>query len=488
MSNSIMVVGTSSSVGKSLVATALCRLLRQDGRSVAPFKAQNMSLNAYVTPEGGEIGYAQALQAWAAGVEPHVDMNPILLKPQGDMTSQIVLHGHLVGTYRAGDYYETFFERGWQAVTETLDRLQQQYDWIVCEGAGSPAEVNLRHRDLTNMRVAKYLQAPTLLVADIDRGGALAHVVGTLQVLPEDERKLFAGIIINKFRGVRKLLQPGLDWLQEYTGLPIVGVLPWLEFALPAEDSMSLLEQRGRKGSAELEIAVIQLPRISNFTDFDPLGAEPSVKLRYVALYEQLGSPDAVILPGSKATIPDLLAMQESGMAEQVKRFSGAISGICGGMQMLGARIADAEGVEGQAGTFPGLGLLPLETSFTGHKVTQQVTARSQWLGSWPVKGYEIHQGRTQFGREARPMFDRPELGCVSADNRVWGTYLHGLFDNHAWRRQWLNRLRAARGLRPLPNLEGHYHNDRERLLDRLTDTWKPHLHLERIGYRPKGS
>ncbi|MGK7909139.1 MAG: cobyric acid synthase [Synechococcus sp.] len=486
MSNSMMVVGTSSNVGKSLVAAALCRVLKRDSWSVTPFKAQNMSLNAYVTPKGGEIGYAQALQAWAAEVEPHVDMNPILLKPQGNMTSQIVLHGHPVGTYRAGDYYETFFDRGWQAVTETLDRLQQQYDWIVCEGAGSPAEVNLRHRDLTNMRVAKYLQAPTLLVADIDRGGALAHVVGTLQVLPEDEQKLFSGIIINKFRGVLDLLQPGLDWLEEYTGLPIVGVLPWLEFALPAEDSMSLFEQRGRKQAAELEIAVIRLPRIANFTDFDPLGAEPSVKVRYVALDDSLGSPDVVILPGSKATIHDLLAMQDSGMADQVRRFSGAIAGICGGMQMLGKEIVDSEGFEGLRGTFRGLGLLPLETAFTGDKVTQQVTTRSRWLGSLPIQGYEIHQGRTQLGRDAQPMFDRSELGCVSEDGRVWGSYLHGLFDNHAWRRQWLNRVRASKGLRPLPELEGHYSEDRDRLLDRLVDTWQPHLHLDRIGYRPK--
>ena len=308
--------------------------------------------------------------------------------------------------------------------------------------------------------------------------------MGTLQVLPEDERKLFSGIVINKFRGVRDLLQPGLDWLENYTGLPIVGVLPWLDFALPAEDSMSLFEQRGRKRSAELEIAVIRLPRIANFTDFDPLGAEPSVRLRYVSLTEPLGSPDAVIVPGSKATIPDLLAMQESGMAEQLRRFSGAIAGICGGLQMLGREIADAEGLEGQAGRFSGLGLLPLETALTGDKVTQLVTTRSQWLGSWPVQGYEIHQGRSQFGRQARPMFDRQELGCVSEDGRVWGSYLHGLFDNHAWRRQWLNRVRRSKGLPPLPVLEGHYSEERDRLLDRLADSWQSHLHLDRMGYR----
>jgi adenosylcobyric acid synthase len=480
-----MVVGTSSSVGKSLVVTALCRILRQDGWSVAPFKAQNMSLNAYVTAAGGEMGYAQALQAWAAGVAPHVDMNPILLKPQGNMSSQIVLNGQPVGIYRAGDYYESFFERGWQEVRLALDRLTPAYDWTICEGAGSPAEVNLRHRDLTNMRVAQYLNAPTLLVADIDRGGALAHVVGTLQVLPEEERRLFAGIVINKFRGVLDLLQPGLDWLQSYTGLPIVGVLPWLEFALPAEDSMSLFEPRSRPTSAELEIAVIRLPHIANFTDFDPLRAEPSVRLRYVALGEPLGSPDAVILPGSKATIADLLALQTSGLAAQIQTFTGAVVGICGGLQMLGSAIADPDGYEGHQGTYAGLELLPSTTTLTAAKVTQQVITASRWLGEHPIAGYEIHQGRTRFGQETKPIFEQEHLGCRTTDGRVWGSYLHGLFDNHAWRRHWLNRLRANRGLPPLPILEGHYSSDRDRLLDRLADTWRSHLDLSLLGYSP---
>ena len=471
-----MVVGTSSNVGKSLVVAALCRILARRGYQVAPFKAQNMSLNAYVTAGGGEIGYAQAMQAWAAGVEPHVDMNPILLKPQGNMTSQIILHGKAVGTYRAGDYYETFFDRGWAAVTETLDRLSGQYDWIVCEGAGSPAEVNLRHRDLTNMRVAKYLQAPTWLVADIDRGGALAHVVGTLQVLPEEEQKLFTGLVINKFRGVLDLLQPGLDWLENYTGVPIVGVLPWLEFALPAEDSMSLLEQRGRKSSADLEIAVIRLPRIANFTDFDPLAAEPTVRVRYVGISEPLGHPDAVILPGSKATIADWIALEESGMAAQIQRYSGAIAGICGGMQMLGDVIQDLEGLEGKRGEFRGLGLLPLKTMFTGDKITHQVSLRSFWPVEAPMSGYEIHQGRTEMGDGVLPLCDRPTVGCVLPGGRVWGSYLHGMFDNHTWRRAWLNQLRTQRGLRRLPSLEGHYKEERDRLLDRLADAWEPHL------------
>ncbi|MEM9537643.1 MAG: cobyric acid synthase CobQ, partial [Cyanobacteria bacterium P01_E01_bin.45] len=236
----------------------------------------------------------------------------------------------------------------------------------------------------------------------------------------------------------------------------------------------------------EVEIAVLRLPRIANFTDFDPLNAEPSIKLRYVTLDEPLGSPDVVILPGSKATISDLRALQKSGMAEQVRQFSGAIAGVCGGMQMLGQAIADPEGIEGEAATVRGLELLPLETTFTGDKVTQQVSTSSRWMGEMAIAGYEIHQGHTQFGADATPMFDRPELGCVSENGRVWGTYLHGLFDNHVWRRQWLNRVRAEKGLRPLPILDGHYSVERDRLLDRLADAWHPHLHLDRIGYYPK--
>ncbi|MEO0803359.1 MAG: cobyric acid synthase [Cyanobacteria bacterium J06642_2] len=486
MTRSVMVVGTSSSVGKSLVATALCRIFAQDGWSVAPFKAQNMSLNAYVAPSGGELGYAQAVQAWAAGIEPQVTMNPVLLKPQGNMTSQVILNGIPAGTYRAGDYYKTFFDRGWQAVAAALDTLQMQYEWLVCEGAGSPAEVNLHHRDLSNMRVAKYLRSPTLLVADIDRGGALAHVVGTLQVLPADERQLFSGIIINKFRGVLDLLQPGLDWLADYTGLPIVGVLPWLDFALPAEDSMSLWERRGRKSGAELEIAVIRLPHISNFTDFDPLEAEPSVRVRYVGLDEALGVPDVAILPGSKSTIADLLALQGAGMATQIQRFSGAIVGICGGMQMLGTTVADPDGCEGKSGTYLGLDLLPAETVLTGEKVTQRVETRSLWPVSAPILGYEIHQGTTTFGRTSQPICDRTDLGCKTSDARIWGSYLHGLFDNHGWRRQWLNSLRQAKNLPRLPNLTGHYQSDREVVLDKLAATWRPHLNLSAIGYQLK--
>lgn len=490
-----MVVGTSSHVGKTLLVTALCRILKRAGKRVAPFKAQNMSLNAYVTAEGKEIAYAQALQAWAAGIPPAVEMNPILLKPQGNLTSQVILNGVATGTYRAGEYYERWFEPGWQAVTAALAHLQHYYDWIICEGAGSPAEVNLKHRDLVNMRVALHLGSPTWLVADIDRGGALAHVVGTLQLLEPEERALIQGIVINKFRGSRELLQPGLDWLENYTGIPVVGVLPWLDLALPQEDSLGieamsqaqpqLLEDRRESASqrawrgSQLEIAVIRLPKIANFSDFDPLVAEPSVCLRWVHPGEALGSPDVVILPGSKTTLADLFTLAKTGLADQLRQYSGQIVGICGGLQMLGEKITDPEGIEGVAGTYPGLGFLPLTTILEPIKVTQQIQTHIQWPTQAPILGYEIHQGSTQ----AHPagclsLFERENLGWRDPSGRVWGSYLHGLFDNHLWRRQWLNQLRRQKNWDPLPELDGHYSQQREQLLEHLADLWQPHLEL----------
>ncbi len=486
-----MVVGTSSHVGKTLVVTALCRILKKAGKRVTPFKAQNMSLNAYVTPEGKEIAYAQALQAWAAGIPPAVEMNPILLKPQGNLTSQIILNGVAVGTYRAGEYYERWFAPAWQAVKEALAQLQEQYDWIVCEGAGSPAEVNLKHRDLVNMRVALHLGSPTWLVADIDRGGALAHVVGTLQLLDPEERALIRGIVINKFRGSRELLQPGLDWLENYTGIPVVGVLPWLDWVLPQEDSMGieanpqLLENRRESAScrasrgSQLEIAVIRLPQVANFSDFDPLLAEPTVRLRWIHPGQSLGSPDVVILPGSKTTLKDLFLLQKTGLADQLRQYSGHIVGICGGLQMLGETITDPEGLEGVAGTYPGLGFLPLTTILKPTKVTQQVQTHIQWPAQAPILGYEIHQGSTQADPSGcLPMFDQENLGWRDPTGRIWGSYLHGLFDNHLWRRHWLNDLRKRKGWDPLPELEGHYAQQREELLERLADLWQPHLDL----------
>jgi len=482
----IMVVGTTSHAGKSLVTTAICRILAQRGERVTPFKGQNMALNAYVTATGGEIGHAQAVQAWAAKTEPRVEMNPVLLKPQGDMTSQVIIKGEVAGRVGAAEYYEQYFHRGWQAITESLEALAQDFDWVVCEGAGSPAEINLKHRDMTNMRVASHLNAATILVVDIDRGGAFAHVVGTLELLEPEERALIKGVVINKFRGQRSLLDSGITWLEEYTGIPVLAVIPWMDQVFPAEDSLDLLERRsGKKQGSDLLISVLRLPRIANFTDFDALEAEPSVHLQYLLPHEPLGYSDALIIPGSKTTIPDLLALKEAGTATTIKNYldgGGTVMGICGGLQILGNTIADPEGLEGEAGTYPGLGLLPLKTVIDRYKITRQRTCTSRYpQEGFPITGYEIHQGvTTLISPEAnhRPLFDDPSLGFVRQDLTVWGTYLHGLFDNGAWRRMWLNHLRSRRGLPSLPTGIPNYQEQREAMLDTLAEKVAIHLDI----------
>jgi adenosylcobyric acid synthase len=490
----IMVVGTTSHAGKSLIATALCRILSRRGWRVSPFKGQNMALNAYVTPNGGEIGHAQAVQAWAAGVMPCVEMNPILLKPQGDMTSQVILMGKAVGNVSASDYYEQYFTAGWQAIEESLRRLGNEFDLIVCEGAGSPAEINLKHRDLTNMRVAMHLNAPTLLVVDIDRGGAFAHVVGTLELLEPEERALIKGVVINKFRGQRSLLEPGITWLEERTGIPVVGVIPWMEELFPAEDSLDLLDRISKKKQgSELTIAVIRLPRISNFTDFDPLEAEPSVTVKYLMPTQSLGHPDAVIIPGTKTTIADLMVLQKTGMAAEIQNYAaagGTVLGICGGFQMLGKILADPEGVEGHEGRYQGLDLLPLKTVITGNKVARQRLVSSNYPQvGLPVAGYEIHQGRSRLieseeeekQSSCKPLFDDPGLGIVDVSQSIWGSYLHGLFDNGPWRRAWLNYLRQQRGLTSLPTGVPNYREQREAVLNSLADIVDKELDLSSV-------
>ena len=486
----IMVVGTTSHAGKSFLTAALCRILARRGWRVAPFKGQNMALNAYVTSVGGEIGYAQAVQAWAAGVAPRVEMNPILLKPQGDMTSQVIIKGKVVGKTKASEYYEQYFKPGWQAIEDSLYRLSTEFDLAVCEGAGSPAEINLKHRDLTNMRVARHLNAPTLLVVDIDRGGAFAHVVGTLELLEPEERSLIKGVVINKFRGTRSLLDSGITWLEERTEIPVVGVIPWSDQIFPAEDSLDLFERRSPKRDREIQIAVIRLPRISNFTDFDPLEAEPTVSIKYVSLKESLGYPDAVIVPGSKTTIADLIALQKSGMAEQLQAYAaagGTVLGICGGFQILGQSLSDPEGIEGEDGYYLGLNLLPLKTVILPHKVARQRQVTSQYpQAGLPVAGYEIHLGRSRLVEPQdkkskssyQPMFDDSGLGVVDDSQSIWGCYLHGLFDNGPWRRAWLNNLRQKRGLSSLPTGIANYREQREAMLNSLANLVEANLDL----------
>jgi adenosylcobyric acid synthase len=446
-----------------------------------------MALNAYVTASGGEIGHAQAVQAWAAGIAPWVEMNPILLKPQGDMTSQVIIKGKAVGKVGAAEYYEQYFDVGWQAIEESLRRLGEEFDMLVCEGAGSPAEINLKHRDLTNMRIAKHLNAPTILVVDIDRGGAFAHVVGTLELLDPDERALIKGVVINKFRGQRSLLQSGIDWLEERTGIPVIGVIPWLDQSFPAEDSLSLIDGRSSNPTGDLNIAVVRLPRISNFTDFDPLESEDTVSVKYISPKQSLGHPDAVIIPGSKTTIADLIVLHKTGMAEEIQNYvaaGGTVLGICGGYQMLGKILADPEGIEGHEGRYKGLGLLPLKTVIAGQKVARQRLVTSNFpQEGLPVAGYEIHQGRTRLieGENIQQLFDDPNLGVVDDTQSVWGAYLHGLFDNGPWRRAWLNRLRQQRGLKSLPTGVPNYREQRELMLNALADAVEPHLNLTTV-------
>lgn len=489
----LMVVGTTSHAGKSLLTAAICRILARKGWRVAPFKGQNMALNSYVTASGGEIGYAQALQAWAAGVAPRIEMNPILLKPQGDMTSQVVLGGRVVGQTTAQEYYDKYFQPGWQAIEESLRRLGSEFDFLVCEGAGSPAEINLKHRDLTNMRVAKHLNAATLLVVDIDRGGAFAHVVGTLELLEPEERALIKGVVINKFRGQRSLLDSGIEWLEERTGIPVIGVIPWMEEAFPAEDSLDLMERRSRKNNADVNISVVRFPRIANFTDFDPLEAEPSVSVKYVGPRDTIGYPDALILPGSKTTIADLLTIQKTGLAEQIQNYAaagGTVLGICGGFQMMGRILADPEGIEGQEGRFQGLELLPIRTLIAGAKIARQRMVSSNYpQDGLPVIGYELHHGRSQLlDAETvqklgtfHALFDDANLGLVDDTQSLWGTYLHGIFDNGPWRRAWLNRLRQQRGLKSMPTGIANYRNQREQLLDGLAKKVAEHIDLPKV-------
>ncbi len=496
--HAIVVVGTASNAGKSLLCAGLCRVLARKGYRVTPFKGQNMALNSYVAPAiaggMGEMGYAQAVQAWAARTAPLVEMNPVLLKPQGDATSQVILRGQVAGTTEAAAYYRDYFACGWQAIVESLNALSRQFDVVICEGAGSPAEINLKHRDLTNMRIAKHLNAPTILVANIDLGGVFAHIIGTLALLDPDERALIRGIVINKFRGQLSLLQSGIDWLERETGIPVLGVLPHLALDFPAEDSVSLLDRPRRKGAEDVEIAVVRLPRLANFTDFDPLLAERTVTLRYVLPHEELGQPDAVILPGTKATIADLQVLHASGMTERLHRYAaggGTLLGICGGLQMLGRELADPQGTEGQAGTYGGLGLLPIATCFGAEKLLRQrqIAPCYDWYDAageippHPICGYEIHQGRTTVAEDANllPLFDDPDLGWRDRDRPIWGTYLHGLLENGTWRRAWLNTLRLKRGLDPLPTDIPHYAEPRDRLFDTVADAIETHLDLSRL-------
>jgi adenosylcobyric acid synthase len=498
----LMIQGTSSHAGKSVLVAALCRIFAQDGWRVAPFKSQNMSLNSFVTPEGGEMGRAQVLQAQAAGIPPHTDMNPILLKPTSERGAQVILNGKVVGHLEAEDYHQVKFDL-WPHARAALERLRSTYQVVILEGAGSPAEVNLKERDIVNMHVAKVAEAPVLLVGDIDRGGVFASLVGTLELLEPWERKLVAGLVINKFRGAQELLTKGLEFLARKTGKPVLGVIPYIRnLSLEEEDTVNLDERLDSASEKDhlnsLDLVVIRLPYISNATDFQPLEKEAGVRVRYVEDTGRLGVPDCVFLPGSKSVGSDLSFMRRSGLAAAVMRLAVngvPVVGICGGYQILGRSIDDPEGVEFGPSRIEGLGLLPVDTVMAREKSTHQVKAVAKmevpWLGlrtgCTPIVGYEIHMGISRVDGDAPLLIlerdgkrVRVEDGAIHEELPVFGCYLHGLFENPALRRDFLNYLRRRRGLGFMYGLED-WDSVRERNLDRLAEVVRDSLDLERI-------
>ncbi|HET6843733.1 MAG TPA: cobyric acid synthase [Candidatus Angelobacter sp.] len=461
----LMVQGTTSSAGKSLLVTALCRIFRQAGISVAPFKAQNMALNSAVTCDGLEIGRAQAVQAEAAEIEPSVDMNPILLKPEGDRRSQVVVLGKVLASMAAREYHEHKPELR-TVVADALDRLRRKYQLVIIEGAGSPAEINLKERDLVNMFVARLVNAPVLLAGDIDRGGVFASFVGTMELLEPEERALVRGFVVNNFRGDRALLEPGLDFLSRRTGVPVVGVIPHIPNLQIAEEDSLALQWRTRKAPAPdtVDIAVVCFPRISNYDDFQPLEHLPGVSLRFVTTPDEVCDADLLILPGSKSTISDLAWLRSTGFEELIRaRASNGrpVMGMCGGCQMLGQAIEDPEAIESPTPYADGLKLLDLKTRFSANKMTAQVTFRTRLSGFWGMSGeqdlhgYEIHMGMIEQTAGTAPfeivirngMPARISDGAVNESGSVMGTMIHGFFTNQPLREALIRSLQRRKGL-----------------------------------------
>ncbi|MDR3539413.1 MAG: cobyric acid synthase [Desulfosporosinus sp.] len=498
MSARLMIQGTSSSVGKSVLAAAFCRIFYQEGYLVSPFKAQNMALNSFVTAAGGEMGRAQVVQAQAAGVEPDVRMNPILLKPSGPSGSQVVIMGQSQGNVTALRYHGEYQRMTWPYVQDALQSLLDEYEIVVIEGAGSPAEVNLKSNDIVNMRVALEANAPVLLVADIDRGGALASVVGTLELVEPNERAMIKGIIFNKFRGELALLQPALDFIAERTGIPVVGVVPYFKIRIPDEDSVALNESSEQPSAAlseQLDVAVIRFPYISNFTDFDALQDEQDVSVRYVTEVGNLGKPDLIILPGSKNTLADLRFLHESGLGRQISKLTEddvPLIGICGGYQMMGRSVMDPLHTESELEEVLGLGILPMVTEFYPQKHTVQSTGTIlsnqdffKACTGETVVGYEIHMGRSTPDEGQAPLFNLMSNGVSYADGlqagNAYGTYLHGIFDNDSlrtalliWLWQRRDRLRPVEASLSQAAL-------RESAFNELADLVRQSVDLERI-------
>lgn len=473
----LMIQGTTSDAGKSTVVAALCRALARRGVSVAPFKPQNMALNSAVTEDGGEIGRSTALQAQACYLAPHSDMNPVLLKPETDRGAQVILRGKVHGHMDALDYH-AYKRTAKASVMAAWQALESRFDMIIAEGAGSPAEINLREGDIANMGFAEAADCPVILVGDIDRGGVFAQLVGTLALLSEGEQARTQGFIINRFRGDMALLNPGLEWLEARTGKPVLGTLPYLQgLVLDAEDSIGLTQ--AKKAGQTLNVIVPALPRISNHTDFDPLRLHPQVSLTFVGPDQPIPAADVIILPGSKSTASDLEWLKRQGWDNAIQRhlrYGGKVLGICGGFQMLGEWVDDAEGLEGKPGKVAGLGLLPLTTRMVAGKQLRNVRGVTVADGA-TVTGYEIHNGVSDGVALSSPLFDlegRLE-GAVSDDGHILGTYLHGLFDHPEACQSLLKQLGLVNGE------QSDYQAHRERELDRLADMLEEHIDIEAV-------
>lgn len=496
MAKVIMVQGTMSNAGKSFLVAGLCRILRQDGHRAAPFKSQNMALNSFITEEGLEIGRAQAMQAEAAGIKPMACMNPILLKPTDHTGSQVIVNGKVLRNMRAKEYF-SYKKNLVPDIERAFRKLEDYADYIVVEGAGSPAEINLRENDIVNMGLAERIGAPVLLVGDIDRGGVFAQLLGTLMLLTEEERRRVDGIVINKFRGDASLLAPGIELLEQKGRVPVIGVVPYTDIMLEDEDSLTRRFEKREKGC--IDIAVICYPRISNFTDFNIFEQMSSVSVRYITGVPELRSPDIIMLPGSKNTMGDLEWMRGNGLESAVKRMAERIPvfGICGGYQMLGESISDPEGVEG-GGSIQGMGLLPVRTRLGKEKVRRQTRGRIHGTGGilaplsgTEYEGYEIHMGRTELSEARTENFISQDgkcsgglaaIVCGSGKNRnVYGTYIHGIFDRGETAAALVNALAAAKHVEPERGVFEDYRSFKERQYDKLADTLRRHLNMEKI-------
>lgn len=488
----IMIQGTASSVGKSMITAAFCRIFTQDGYDVNPFKSQNMSLNSYITHEGHEMGRAQVMQAEAAAKAPVVQMNPILLKPTSDRKSQVIIEGKVYKDMDAVDYF-AYKKQLKSRISEIYNQLSDKSDVVVIEGAGSPAEINLNTEDFVNMGMAKLAKAPVILVGDIDRGGVFASLAGTMLLLTEEERKHVKGVIINKFRGSYEILEPGLKMLEDIIKVPVLGVIPYYHHYLEDEDSVGDWLRHVDAGEKEIDIAVISLPYMSNFTDFNAFRQYEGVRLRFVRLHEELGNPDAILIPGTKSTIKDMLALQQSWMAQQVieaHQKGSVVFGICGGYQILGSKILDPEKAESDLESIDGLKLLQQETLFKPEKTTTLSEGIESFFGT-AVKGYEIHMGETTSYEGSRSFIDIKQRngkayegvdGSINEDGSVFGTYLHGIFDSKAFTSSFINLLRNRKGLET-KDYSGiaDYWDFKEQQYDKLAEVVRGSLDMERI-------